>query len=384
MYSRAFHATCLVAFGTLFSCGSVTVQDAPPLAKATPAQELGTGDHSPASVVFTEIASATEKLNAPRALAFNPLRPDELWVVNYGDESVVIVHDASTDGRTTERRKDGYAQHFMAKPSAIAFGADDTTIGVPGTFATCGESRDTYDDTAPANDFMGPTLWSSDLSIFAMKNPHALGSHLDMLHNSPLCVGIAHQTANVYWTFAGLSSSIVKYDFKKDNGVGNDDHSDGNSYQYATGAVKYAPGIPSHLVFHDADAMLYIADTGNSRIARLDTATGTKGAKLTPMEPMGDDYKMDNAVIDDVVPASSGLLQSPSGLVIQNEHLYVSDNATGRISAFKLDGTRVNYLDTGLGAGALGGMAFGPDGKLYFVDITGNRVVRIDSKPASK
>jgi hypothetical protein len=168
-----------------------------------------------------------------------------------------------------------------------------------------------------------------------------------MLHNRPLCMGIAHETANVYWTSTGLSSSIVKYDFKKDK-------------------------------------RLYIADTGHSHIAKLDTASGTKSAKLVPTEPMGDDYKMDTAVIDDVVAASTALLASPSGLLIQNEYLYVSDNATGQRLAFTLDGTKVNYLDTGLGAGALGGMAFGPEGKLYFVDRTGNRVLRIDSTPVTK
>jgi hypothetical protein len=37
----------------------------------------------------------------------------------------------------------------------------------------------------------------------------------------------------------------------------------------------------------------------------------------------------------------------------------------------------VNWLDTGL-FNALSGMAFGPDGKLYLVDMTGDRVLRID------
>ena len=65
-------------------------------------------------------------------------------------------------------------------------------------------------------------------------------------------------------------------------------------------------------------------------------------------------------------------------LEIWNELLYVSDNATSRISAFTLDGMPVNYLDTGLPAGSLGAMAFGPDGKLYLVDMVGSRVLRVD------
>ncbi len=344
------------------------------------AAELGTGDRSPDSVALTEVAGEAAGLKTPRDLAFNPLRPDELWVLNLGDESTVIIHDASTEGRTAERRKDGYALHFMAKPSAIDFGAADTTIGLPGTFATTGESRNTYDDTKAANDFMGPALWSSDLSIFAKENPNGLGSHLDMLHNSPLGMGIAHQEANIYWVFSGLSNSLVKYDFKRDNGVGNDDHSDGESYQYATGQVKYSQGVPSHLFFHASDAMLYVADTGNSRVARLDTTAGTKGKTLPSKEPMAVHVQMNGTSLVDIVSAGSGLLQQPSGIEMRNEFIYVSDNATSRITAFTLAGEQVNYLDTGLPSGSLAGMNFGPDGKLYLVDMIGHRVLRIDPK----
>lgn len=339
------------------------------------------GDGTTASVVFTEIVGPADGLNKPRDLAFNPDRPDELWIVNLGDESAVIVHDASTSECTAERRKDGDAAHFMAKPSALAFGQDATTFAKSGTFATCGESRDTMDDTTPARDFMGPALWSSDLSVFAKQNPKRLGSHLDMLHASPLCVGIAHETANVYWTFAGLTNSIVRYDFHSDNGIGNDDHSDGEAQDFVRGQVKYVAGVPSHLAFREADGMLYIADTGNARIAMLDPKTGAAGKKLRQMEPMADYHQVDGATLSDVVASDAGSLEKPSGLEIQGDHLYVSDYANGRISAFAFDGTLVNSVDTKLGEGALSGMAFGPDGRLYFVDMVGSRVLRIDVAP---
>lgn len=291
---------------------------------------------------------------------------------------MVIVEDASTDARKAERRKDAHANHFMPKPAAIAFGQAETTIGLPGTFATCGESRDTMDDTTPPRDLMGPALWSSDLSIFAKQNPHDLGSHLDMLHCSPLCVGLAHEQGNTYWAFAGKTNSIVRYDFHRDNGVGNDDHSDGEAADFARGLVKYVPGIPSHLFFNPADQMLYIADTGNSRILKLDPKSGTRGADLPPMEKMAAYHKVDKAVLCGVVLAESGIVQSPSGLEIRGDLIYVSDNANSRISAVTLDGELVNYLDTGLPAHSLAGMTFGPDARLYFVDIVGNRVLRID------
>src|SRR5947199_7075163 len=107
---------------------------------------------------------------------------------------------------------------------------------------------------------MGPTLWSSDLDIFAELNPHGLGSHLDMLHNSPNCMGIAWQESNIYWAFSGKDNAIFKYDFKTDDGIGNDDHSDGESYRYVKGQVRRVAGVPSHLVYRKEDRMLYIAD----------------------------------------------------------------------------------------------------------------------------
>lgn len=339
---------------------------------------FGKADGANVRFTLTEIASARHGLDNPRDLAFNPLRPDELWVVNNGDDSTVIIHDASKSQREAEKRKDAYALHFMARPAALAFGGSRTTIGRPGTFATCGESRNTYDDQAAPNDFMGPTLWSSDLSVFAMFDPNGLGSHLDMLHNSPNCMGIAWETGNAYWAFGGLDGALFRYDFHVDDGIGNDDHSDGTVRQYATGEVAYVKGVPSHLVYRSSDKSLYVADTGNSRIAKLDTTSGTKGRELDIMEPMAGAYEYDGADLTDVVPASSGQLELPSGLELQGKYLYVSDNANGRISAFTLKGKLAKRIETGLPKGSLGGMAFGPDKKLYFVDMRRDRVLRVD------
>ncbi len=360
---------------------------------AVPGAELGTGDRSPSSVTLTLIAGANHGLKRPRDLAFNPMRPDELWIVSAEDDSVLIITDASKPTRKHERRKDGYAMHFMDNPSSIAFGAEPTTFGKSGTFGTCQESRNTYDGHATHNDFMGPALWSSDLSIFAKLDPFGLGSHIDMLHGSPDCMGIAHEIDNVYWVFGGKAHTgttmaqkhtpvpaIVRYDFGADHGVGADDHADGQIHQYVTHQVKRVPGVPSHLEYRAANKMLYIADTGNARVAKLDTTSGTKGAALQGQEPLRGYYMMEGASLTDVVPASSGLVQQPSGLEIKNDLLYVSDNANGRITAFTLEGESVNHLNTGLGAGALAGMAFGPDGRLYFVDMESDRVFRIDPK----
>jgi DNA-binding beta-propeller fold protein YncE len=83
------------------------------------------------------------------------------------------------------------------------------------------------------------------------------------------------------------------------------------------------------------------------------------------------------APLEDVVPPGAGLT-NPSGLELRNGLLYVSDNSTGEISAWDLTGQKVNSFSTGLPAGSLAGINFGPDGKLYFVDMVGDRVFRLD------
>ena len=77
--------------------------------------------------------------------------------------------------------------------------------------------------------------------------PVDLGSHYDMLHESPLCMGIAWEKDNVYWVFDGHNQSIARYDFQEDHGMGFDDHSDGIIGKYVTGEIQREPDIPSHL-----------------------------------------------------------------------------------------------------------------------------------------
>jgi DNA-binding beta-propeller fold protein YncE len=227
---------------------------------------------------------------------------------------------------------------------------------------------------------MGPSLWTSDLTVFAKQNPNGLGSHIDMLHQAPLCMGIAHEAQNAYWTFNGFANSIVRFDFGADHDVGTDDHSDGYVIQYVPGLVKYQAKVPSHLTYDSASGMLYIADTGNHRVARLNTKTGTRGKTLIAKEPLDDYYQMDNATLTTVVAEATGDVLLPSGIELHKGLLYVSDNERDTITAFTLEGQKVKQLTTGLPKGALSGIAFGPDGKLYFVDMIGNRVLRIDPR----
>lgn len=341
---------------------------------------LGAGTHSLDAVTLELVADQRHGLRRPRALAFNPEHEGELWVVNQRDDSTVTFFDLHTDQPRVAKRVDPYALHFMDAPSSIAF-------GTPMTFATCQESRNTYNDQAPPNDFMGPTLWPADFDVYAHSNPEAvafvgadLGSHLDMLHESPLCMGIAWEKDNVYWTFDGLSGSISRFDFMQDHGVGYDDHSDGVIWRHAVGEVGYVENVPSHLVYAADSGLLYIADTGNARIAVLNTTTGRSRGRLEPIEPGTQLWRMVDTELTTLVDATTGELAQPSGLALHDGLLYVSDNATGRITAFALDGTRVDWLDTGLSAGGLMGLAFDGAGALYVLDGGGNRLLRLRAK----
>jgi hypothetical protein len=138
--------------------------------------------------------------------------------------------------------------------------------------------------------------------------PFTLGSHLDMLHESPIGMGIAWEQRNAYWVFDGCGGSqfqnsrqvvnghgenftllqngvgdsngedpkrkdcndmgdIVRYDFRVDHGAGFDDHCDGIIERYAIGKVKRVEGVPSHMVMWEDH--LFIADSGSGRIGRL-------------------------------------------------------------------------------------------------------------------
>ncbi|MCB9781104.1 MAG: hypothetical protein H6742_21235 [Alphaproteobacteria bacterium] len=340
---------------------------------------LGGGDLD--NVTRTVIGTGGDGLNIPRDLGFNPDGQDELWVVNRADDSTVTYWDAGTAGQQAEHIVDPFALHFMEEVSSIAFGA-------PGTFGTCQESTNTYNGQYQGNNFMGPTLWSSDMDIYGQSNPEAvdyltdlfgfyadLGSHLDMLHQTPLCMGIAWDHDNVYWVFDGKEGAIERNDFAVDHGPGYDDHSDGVIGTYVQGALARVEDVPSHLELDRDTGLLYIADTGNNRVAVLDTTTGARGDDRRAQEPGTDHYFVDGAELWTLVDGDSVGMQQPSGLALHDGVLYVGDHATGRIHAFDLDGNELVSLDTE--AGGLMGIEVRGEDDVWFVDAEYDEVIRL-------
>jgi hypothetical protein len=320
---------------------------------------------SDAGPTFTTIVDEKAGLQSPTDLAFHPDR-DELWIVDRATNGVHVVFAPGKSEQRVESRVDAYAQHFMPKPAALAF-------GVEGRFATCADSRNEWNEgplTKP-DDFMGPTLWTSDLSIFArvgqtFPKPSSApeGSHLDMLHESPHCVGIAHEKDNVFWVFDGLHGNVVRYDFQKDHGPGGASHADGIVRRYPEVAVQRVEGVVGHMAIEGTS--LYIADTGGGRVLRVDIASGASSGKLAPEELVAEYTKVEGVKVE--VLANG--LREPSGIAVHNGRVYVAEHESGDIVV--IGGARI-----ATGAKDLAGLAFHGD-KLFFVDESGKRVVRVD------
>lgn len=362
---------------------------------------LGGSSHSMDNVNEDRVGGVADGLNVPRDLAFNPQNPGELWVVNRSDDSASIFFGAGTNEQVSAHRIDPYAMHFMEEVSSISFGAATHSASDSLTFGTCQESRNTYNGQAEPNDFMGPTLWSADLDIFGRSNPEAveylsdlygfytdLGSHLDMLHQSPLCMGIAWETENVYWVFDGADNRIVRYDFVKDHGVGFDDHSDGIIGRVNGAELARVEDVPSHMDIDPSTGLLYVADTGNNRVLIVDTTTGERGGVLPSVEPGVDHHTLENVDVTMIIDGSGveGMAQ-PSGLEVVDGHLLITDHETGYILAFELSGAGtasasadlVDWVDTGRAGGIMGIDAPSLD-EIWFVDAAADELIRLTAK----
>jgi outer membrane protein assembly factor BamB len=108
----------------------------------------------------------------------------------------------------------------------------------------------------------------------------------------------------------------------------------------------------------DTAGDLYVVDTGNARIQKLNLLTGL----LTTFGDTGDDV---------------ALLSRPQGIAANPEgDVYVGDATSGRILKYASDGTLINVLDTGIGE--LRDIAVDSQGYLYGTDGADGVVCVID------
>ena len=338
---------------------------------------LGDGTHDVAKITLVEIGRQADGLNVPTDLAFNPSVPTDLYVVNMADSTSVVYRNVGQANQAAEHLDGGLAgAHFLAKPAGIAFGAPDI-------FATAhNEDQPTQGEATPP-DFMGPTMWQA--SLF---DAGEFG-HIDMLHNSPLGVGIAWEQGNAYWVNDGYHHSITRYDFVTPHEPGGNDHTDGIITRWVEGQVSRVPGVVSHLEFLPGTSQLFIADTGNSRIGLLNTA----GATPTGQLPFSENYdscvmnRFDAATVTTLVDGKvDNLMPAPAGIAIDNvlvggeprDVIFVTDNTTSKILAFSLDGELLDWVALGLPAGSLNGITVDDSGNLWLVDSLTHRILRVE------
>lgn len=328
-----------------------------------------TGSNTPPT--FEEIAGSLDRISNPQDLDFHPSRSNELWVINKGVNatggSTVTISNTGTSNQTTEWRQDGNAWHFMALPSAISFSKTNDN------FAT---SANILDANRQGGSFTGPSLWSSDMEIYAQDpGPGLNGSHLDMLHGSPYGLGIESDEGNAFWVFDSYNGHICWYDFAEDHGPGHSNHDDGVIYRYEEMVVSRDPsGIPSHIVEDDVTATLFVCDPVNSRILWMNTLSGSIDGTLPLInELLASHQRMKNVewgVFTDIN------LKKPCGIEIIDDILYVSDYDTGEIIAYnkesKQELRRISTGDRGIM-----GLKADANGVLYYVNSEKNHVSRV-------
>ena len=365
-------AAFAVVFLLLFTLPSYTSQ------AETPQVVAAFGDG------FTEavIADAADDLDEPTDLEFHPGRANELWIANQATDSMTIVYNTGLENQSSENREDAYSNHFLEEVSAIAFGAYHPEFDWQ--WGSAQETANTYCGQASANNFMGPTLWPSSLTHYAVENQNnnLLGSHIDMNHESPYGVGIAHDEDNVYWYNDGYYGELVRYDFQDDHDTGYDDHSDAIVQRYSDIQIGHMMGVPGHMVLDKDNGILYIADPAANRVLWVNTDDSSYTTTdimndASRLEPLAE-YSRINGIEWGVL--ANGL-NRPSGIALEDGELFVSEYGSGTIVAYDLstDGKSGSYLDEiQTTATAIMGLEFGPNGHLYYVDHGQDEVVRID------
>ena len=336
--------------------------------------------------VITQIVNSSDQVSTPSDLDFHPdYARKELWVVNKGvptnsaqsptnniGSSMVIINDAGEPTQTDVFRKDQNAKHFMNSTTGIAFSKNGNWGNSPGVYDA---------NFSGGTPFTGPSLWSSDMAIFAVPNG-GNGSHLDMLHASSYAQGIAWEQGsaegNVFWIFDGNNNDICRYDFVVDHGPGNSYHDDGMIYRYGQETVAKDPNnkVSSHMVI--SGDWLYVVDYGNQRIFRQDITTGTVGGAPTygPMETLAAYNQVTGYTTEPVV--STGLVE-PCGIDVIEDRMIVSDYNTGEVIIYditSMPATELGRITTG--AQGIMGIKIGPLGKIWYVDYDANTVNRID------
>lgn len=320
---------------------------------------------------ISQIANSSNLLDKPTDLDFFPvLGRNELWLVNERVESsggsTVIIRNATNIPSDFEHQVDGNAWHFMSLPTGIAFSNDNHN------FAT---SPGVQDANHSGGTFTGPTLWSSDPEIYAQPSG-GNGSHMDMLHGSPLSMGIAHEIDNVFWVYDNWNKDIVRYDFVDDHGPGNDDHSDAIVRRYRNIGINAFGNIPNHMVLDKETGWLYFVDNGNARVMRLNINSGNTGNALPLInEPLAEHSEVINFDIEEIITSD---LIYPCGVELVENRLLVTDYSNGDIIVYDIENnfTEIGRIYTDIPG--ITGLVVGPEGNIWYTNREANTLMKVE------
>ena len=297
----------------------------------------------------------------------------DLWVINIGTEnsggSTVRLGNPGTENQTDLWQQDDNAYHFMSLPSGIAMGNDNAFAISPSVYDA------NHDGGEP---FTGPSLWSNDPDVYAQPSG-GNGSHLDMLHESPLSLGIAFESGNSYWVYDSYNNDIANYNFSSDHGPGNSDHGDGEITRYqGMGLNAINTDIACHLEFDNERRWLYFVDGGNQRILRLDITTGSIGGNPNwgPHEDLALYKKVVGYTWEEVVV--TGLVE-PAGIDVIGNSMVVTDHSNGDLIFYDISSmpaVEVGRLETG--EPGIMGVVMGPQGRVWYCNKALNKVVRVE------
>ncbi|UTW63081.1 T9SS type A sorting domain-containing protein [bacterium SCSIO 12741] len=332
--------------------------------------------NDPQGITFTKIGVQADGLDSPVDLDYNPNQPDEWWVINMRTEntggSTVTYQNVGGSNQKAIFKVDGNAWHFMSLPTALAFGTNGSWGSSPGVF-------DANHSNGARPPFTGPSLWSSDLTIYAEDpGPGKNGSHLDMLHGSPHCMGIAWETDNKYWVFDGQYRHPVMYDFAIDHGPGNSWHDDGRVRRYQEVVLQRSGMTPSHMALDKAKKWLYINNNGTGEILRMDITSGqVKGASsISAPERLAENVDVEGVTYETISSGDATLL---CGLDVTDDRLLVSDHGKGEILVYDI--TKSGFPLLGkitVPNKYIMGIRIGPDGRIWYVDKLNKEFVRMD------
>jgi len=323
------------------------------------------------------IATSGNQVQYPSDLDFNKADQNQLWILNKGvtagelGGTTLMITNPGTTVQSFDYRKDGNAWHFMVNPAALAFG--DTT------WAT---AQDHFNANRQELNgaFCGPTMWPSDLDIYAIVgNPasnQVNGSHYDMIHQTPYSSGIAHEVDNTYWVNDGNMGNITKYKFNEAHAPGGHEHENGEVYRHVDVPFTMNPNAPAHMELKGN--WLYYVNPGTKSINRMDITSGTIGKDLSSTANYGEQLatfvEVNNTTWETVV--STGLV-SPSGLDLNDDYLIVSDNATSEIVIYDINTfEEIKRLKTD--ALSIMGIKFDAIGDIYYVDYLGQKVIKLE------